>query len=220
MRILVVEDEAELLAALQMALREDGYAVDAAADGEEGLFKARSWDYDAIVLDVMLPRLDGWRVLEALRREKKTPVLMLTARDATADRVRGLDAGADDYVVKPFELAEVLARLRALIRRSAGTARPVVEIGDVAIDTVSRSVACEGKPIHLTAKEYGLLEFLALHRGALVTRTMIYEHLFDETDESLSNLVDVYVSNIRRKIGRDFITTRRGQGYIIEDAPE
>ncbi|MBI3865575.1 MAG: response regulator transcription factor [Planctomycetia bacterium] len=216
MRLLVVEDEPDLLRVLVATLEEEGYAVDAAADGDEGLFKAQSWDYDAIVLDVMLPRRDGWQVLTKLRESRPTPVLMLTARDATADRVRGLDSGADDYLVKPFELTELHARIRALIRRSAGQPRPVITIADAAIDTVSRSVSRSGEAIALTAMEYALVELLALHRGELVTRTMIYDHLFNEDDESLSNLVDVHVSNVRKKLGKNFIITRRGQGYIID----
>ena len=216
MRLLVVEDEPDLLRVLVAALEEEGYAVDAAADGEEGLFKALSWDYDAIVLDVMLPRRDGWQVLRQVRESKATPVLMLTARDATADRVRGLDSGADDYLVKPFELTELHARLRALIRRAARQPRPIITIADIAVDTVNRSVSRGAETIALTAMEYSLVELLALHRGELVTRTMIYDHLFNEDDESLSNLVDVHVSNVRKKLGKDFIITRRGQGYLID----
>ncbi len=199
------------------ALREEGYAVDEAADGEEALCKARSWNYDAIVLDVMLPRLDGFQVLERLRGEKSVPVLILTARDAVTDRVRGLDTGADDYLVKPFDLAELFARLRALVRRAKGQACPAVTIGEIVIDTRSRAVTRRGKPVPLTAREYSLVELLALHRGELVTRTDIYDHLFDETSDTLSNLVEVHVANIRRKLGKDFIKTRRGQGYIIDD---
>lgn len=217
MRVLVVEDEPDLQRVVAMALREEDYAVDTADDGEEGLYKAQTWDYDAIVLDVMLPKRDGWSLLDTLRKTKPTPVLMLTARDAVKDRVRGLDLGADDYLVKPFELAELIARLRALIRRSKGQPRPVLDIGEIRIDTASKQVTSGDRVVALTAKEYSLLEILALHRGTLVTRTMIYDHLFDENDESLSNLVDVYVSNIRRKLSHDLITTRRGQGYIIEE---
>ena len=216
MRVLVVEDEPDLLSVICRALREEGYAVDGAADGDDGLHKATSWDYDAILLDLMLPRLDGWLLLAALRRQRKTPVLILTARDAVTDRVRGLDTGADDYLVKPFELAELLARLRALIRRAAGQADAVIAVGDVAIDTRGRAVSQAGKPVALTAREYALVELLALHRGEVVTRTQIYEHLFDENDDSLSNLVEVHVSNVRRKLGKDFIVTRRGLGYLID----
>jgi DNA-binding response OmpR family regulator len=216
MRILVVEDEPELLRVVVRALREEGYAVDEAEDGEEGLYKATTWEYDAILLDLMLPKRDGWQVLEDLRRERKTPVLILTARDTLDDRVRGLDLGADDYLVKPFALAELFARLRALIRRAAGQADSVILVGDVMIDTKSRTVTRAGAVVPLTAREYALVELLALHRGRLVTRSQIYEHLFDEDEDTLSNLVEVHVSNVRKKLGRDFITTRRGQGYVID----
>jgi two-component system OmpR family response regulator len=216
MRILVVEDEPRLLHNLAKALREEGYAVDTAADGDDGLFKAETYDYDAIVLDIMLPQLDGWEVLARLRKQKRTPVLMLTARDAAKDRVRGLDGGADDYLIKPFDLEELLARLRALIRRSAGQVHSKLELGDVTIDTRARTVTHAGQPVTLTAREYAILEYLALHRGKVVTRSALYEHLFDETDDTLSNLVDVHVFSIRKKLGRDLISTRRGQGYCIE----
>lgn len=216
MRILVVEDEPDLLAGLAQALREEGYAVDTADNGNDGLFSAEGVDYDAIVLDVMLPGLDGWEILKRLRRSKKTPVLMLTARDQTRDRVKGLDTGADDYVVKPFDLEEVFARLRAIIRRSTRQTTSVVEIGEVTLDTARRTVCLQGKPVELTAREYTLVEFLALHRGEVVTRTQLYEHLFDENDSSLSNLLDVHVSNVRKKLGAELIATRRGHGYCIE----
>ncbi len=216
MRILVVEDEPDLLASLARALREEGYAVDTAENGEEALFKAESYDYDTIVLDVMLPKLDGWSVLRRLRQTKKTPVLMLTARDAGRDRVRGLDSGADDYVVKPFDLDELFARLRALIRRSSNQTTTIIEVGAVKLDTAARRVFFRGQPVELTAREYALAEFLVLHRGKVVTRTELYEHLFDEDDSTLSNLLDVHVSNIRKKLGAEFIATRRGHGYCIE----
>jgi two-component system OmpR family response regulator len=216
MRILIVEDEPDLLASLAQALREEGYAVDTAANGQDGLFSAEGTDYDAIVLDVMLPGLDGWELLKRLRKTKKTPVLMLTARDQTRDRVKGLDSGADDYVVKPFDLPELLARLRALIRRSANQTTSRIEIGDVKMDTAARTVSLRDKAVELTAREYSLVEFLALHRGEVVTRTQLYEHLFDETEDSFSNLLDVHVSNVRKKLGAEFIATRRGHGYCIE----
>jgi two-component system OmpR family response regulator len=216
MKLLIVEDEPDLLRSLAQALREAGYAVDTAADGEDGMYKLESWEYDAVVLDVMLPGLDGWEILKRLRKTKKIPVLMLTARDGTRDRVRGLDTGADDYLVKPFDLAELLARLRALIRRSANKAKSMIEIGEVRIDTAARTVARAGFEVQLTAREYALLEFLALHHGEVITRTALYEHLFDENDSSLSNLLDVHVSNIRKKLGHEFISTRRGHGYCIE----
>ncbi len=216
MRILVVEDEPRLLSNLAKALREAGYAVDTAHAGDDGIYKAEIHDYDAIVLDVMLPRLDGWQILERLRQQKQTPVLMLTARDTSKDRVRGLDTGADDYLVKPFDLAELLARLRTIIRRAAGHARPRIELDDVIIDTRARTVTRAGAAVTLTAREYAILEYLGLHRGELVTRTALYEHIFDETDDTLSNLVDVHVFSIRKKLGAGLIVTRRGQGYCIE----
>jgi two-component system OmpR family response regulator len=215
-RVLVIEDEPDLLQALVQALREEGYAADQAADGRDGLFKAEGCEYEAIVLDLLLPGLDGLEVLRRLRKSRKTPVLILTARDAVSDRVRGLDCGADDYIVKPFALSELLARLRALIRRSAGAADPVIRIGDIAIDTTRRLVARDGVDIPLTAREYALVELLALYRGKLITRTMIYEQLFGDDDDSLSNVVEVHVSHIRKKLGKDFIQTRRGQGYQID----
>jgi two-component system OmpR family response regulator len=216
LRILVVEDEPDLRSGLCQALREEDYAVDDAADGEEGLYKAGVWNYDAIVLDIMLPKLGGLELLAALRREKNTPVLLLTARDAVDDRVKGLDAGADDYLVKPFELAELQARLRSLIRRSSNQQTPVVDVGAVSIDTTARQVSLDGKPITFTAREYRLVELLILNRGKLVTRTMIYDHLFDDTHDTMSNIVDVYISRIRAQLGKEFIRTRRGEGYIID----
>ena len=216
MRILIVEDEPDLLTSLSRSLRDDGYAVDTAPDGEEGLYKAENYDYDAVVLDIMLPMIDGWEVLRRLRNSKRTPVLMLTARDAVRDRVRGLDGGADDYLVKPFDLNELLARVRSLIRRSANQPQSLIQLGEVVIDTAARTVSRAGEAIVLTAREYSLLEFLAVHRGKVVTRTQLYDHLFDENDSTLSNLLDVHVSNIRKKLGHEFITTRRGHGYCIE----
>ncbi len=216
MRVLVVEDEPDLLDSLLKAVREDGYAADGAADGEDGLYRAEGCEYDAIILDVMLPGMDGWELLRRLRQSKKTPVLMLTARDSVRDRVRGLDTGADDYLVKPFDLDELLARLRALIRRSASQPQSRLEFGPVVIDMAARTVKRDGEMVTLTAREYALVEFLALHHGKVVTRTMLYEHLFDENDVSLSNLLDVHVSNIRKKLGHEFITTRRGHGYCVE----
>jgi two-component system OmpR family response regulator len=217
MRILVVEDEPDLLRTIAQVLREDGYAVDEAADGEEGLYKASSWTYDAVVLDLMLPKVSGWELLQQLRRTHAVPVLILTARDDVKDRVRGLDCGADDYLTKPFHLAELKARLRALIRRSAGQPSATVQIRQLSIDLNTKNVTRDGVLVPLTPREYALLELLALHRSQVVTRTQIYEHLFDENEDSLSNLVDVHISNLRRKLGADFITTRRGQGYILHD---
>jgi two-component system OmpR family response regulator len=216
MRLLIVEDEEDLRRSLEKAMREEGYAVDSAADGDEGFYKAESNDYDAIVLDVMLPGKDGWEILSRLRKSKRTPVLMLTARDGVRDRVKGLDLGADDYLVKPFNLTELIARLRALIRRSAAEANPLLEIGDVEINTTTRNVARAGVFVEITAREYALIEYLAFRRGKVVSRTELYEHLFAEDDDTLSNLLDVHVCNVRKKLGKDFIQTRRGHGYVVE----
>jgi two-component system OmpR family response regulator len=216
MRILIVEDEPRLQRNLVKALREEGYAVDAAGDGEDGLYKAGSFNYDALILDVMMPKMDGWEMLERLRKTKKTPVLMLTARDGHGDRVKGLDNGADDYLVKPFDLSELLARLRALIRRSTNQTSSKVEIRDVMLDTRARSATRDGNPVVLTAREFAILEYLAVHRGEVITRTELYEHLFDENDATFSNLLDVHIFSIRKKLGTEIIATRRGQGYCIE----
>jgi len=215
MRLLIVEDEPDLLRTLAQAMREEGHAVDEAADGEEGLYKASEWDYDAIILDVMLPVIDGFEVLRRLREKKRTPVLMLTARAKVDDRIHGLDSGADDYVAKPVDLDELAARVRALIRRAQGDASPVIGIGEVRIDTSARRVTRAGEPVVITGREYALVEFLALRRGKIVTRTDLYEHLHDENDTPVSNLVDVHVSNLRKKLGADFIVTHRGQGYCM-----
>jgi two-component system OmpR family response regulator len=216
MKLLLVEDEPRLQRSLAKALREEQYAVDVAADGQEGLFKAESFDYDVVILDVMLPLLDGWQVLERLRQYKSTPVLMLTARDASVDRVRGLDLGADDYLVKPFDLPELLARIRALIRRMAGRSSSLIRLGDIVIDPRSRTVTKADDPVRLTAREFCILEYLAVHRGKTVSRTELHDHLLDENDDTLSNLLDVHVYSIRKKLGADLISTRRGHGYCVD----
>ena len=200
MRLLVVEDEVDLLESLAQALREDGYAVDTADNGDDGYFKAKTWDYDAILLDWMLPKLNGIELLRRLRRDKKTPVLLLTAKDAVSDRVAGLDQGADDFLVKPFNLSELLARVRALIRRSTGNASNLIVIGSIEINLASKTVMESGNAVELTAREYAMLELLAVHAGKLVSRTMIYNHIFDEQDDTLSNLVDVHISHLRKKL--------------------
>ena len=215
MRILIVEDERDLLQSIGVVLRDEGYAVDTAADGELGLYHALNYDYDAIVLDVMLPKLNGWELLDRLRLKKSTPVLMLTARDQLRDRIRGLDTGADDYVVKPFEFEELTARLRAIIRRNAGESNNILEVGGVRIDTALRLVSQQGQAVELTPREYRVLEFLALHRGKVISRDQLFEHLADATEDTGSNLLDVHVFNIRKKLGADLITTRRGHGYCI-----
>lgn len=215
MKILLIEDEADLRGSLEQSLREHGYAVDALGDGEEACHFAAEGEYDAVLLDVMLPGCDGWTVLRRLREWKKTPVLVLTARSALADRVHGLDLGADDYVVKPFDLAEVHARLRAIIRRSHGAATTVLQLGRVTVDLRQRVVALDAQPVELTPREFALVEYLGLRRGAVVSRTELYDHLFAETDDSFSNLLDVHVCNVRKKLGKDFIETRRGHGYLL-----
>jgi len=215
MKILLVEDEGDLRAGLERSLEEQGYAVDEAADGEVAIHLATENDYDALVLDVMLPKLDGWEVLRRLRAKKATPVLMLTSRRTLGDRVRGLDAGADDYLMKPFDLVEVHARLRALIRRSKGRAESMLRFGRVTIDTAKRVVELDAAPVELTAREYSLVEYLAFRHGNVVARTELYEHLFAEEDESFSNLLDVHVCNVRKKIDKDFLQTHRGHGYAL-----
>ena len=216
MRILIVEDEPRLQSNLAKALREEGYAVDVSGDGEDGIYKAEATDYDAIVLDVMLPKLDGWKLLERLRKTKATPVLMLTARESHLDRVRGLDLGADDYLVKPFDLGELFARIRALIRRNAKQTTNKIQIGAITLDTRQQNAVRAGQTITFTAREFAILEYLALHRGEVISRTELYGHLFDENDSTLSNLVDVHVFSLRKKLGAEVISTRRGQGYCIE----
>jgi DNA-binding response OmpR family regulator len=219
-RVLLVEDHKPLVRALRQGLEEEGLAVDVAMDGEEADFKARSAQYDAIVLDIMLPKKDGLTLLKGWRQAGlKTHVLMLTARGSLDDKVRGLDTGADDYLTKPFELEELLARLRALIRRGHEVKDPVIRVHDLEIDTATRSVKRAGQAIHLTPREYALLQFLAFHRGRVVSRTMIWEHLYDEHDENTSNVVDVYIRYLRNKIDKGFepplILTRWGEGYML-----
>jgi len=215
-RILIVEDEVDLAGALERALREEGYACDLALDGEEGRYRLSTVEYDLLVLDLMLPGIDGQSLLRWLRQRQATPVLVLTARDELERKVALLDEGADDYLTKPFALEELLARVRALIRRAAHEPAPAVEIDGLRIDLVAREVTRAGRRFALTPKEFALVEYMLLHRGELVTRTQLYEHLYDEREDTLSNVVDVYVSNIRRKLGRDFVRTRRGEGYILD----
>ena len=215
MRLLIVEDEPDMLDTLAEAMRGEGYAVDEAADGEDGLFKALEIDYDLIICDVMMPVHDGFELLRRLRQVKKTPVLMLTARSKVQDRIQGLDTGADDYLAKPVDLNELAARVRALIRRAHGNATPVITVGEVEIDTSAQTVKVAGQPVPLRGREYALLEFCVQHRGKIITRTQLYEHLHDENDTPISNLVDVHVFNLRKKLGQDFIVTHRGRGYSI-----
>ena len=217
MRVLIVEDERDLAAALTRALTEESFAVDAAYDGDEGERLALAVEYDAIVLDVMLPRRNGWDVLRDLRAAgRRTPVIVLTARDAVADRVHGLNLGADDYLTKPFAIPELVARLRALGRRAASHPAPDLIVGDIRIDMAARRVYRRNDEVELTAREYGILELLARRRGEIVTRTGISEHLYNDDAELMSNAIDVHVASLRRKLGGDLIRTRRGHGYLID----
>jgi len=220
MRVLLIEDYQPLRRSLEQGLREAGFSVDASADGEEGLWYAVTNAYDAIILDLMLPKLDGLTVLERLRSAgNRTPVMILTARDSVDDRVRGLDRGADDYLTKPFALAELLARLRVMVRRGYTRPETVLNIGYLTLDTAARSVAVAGEAVPLTAKEYALLELLARRSGELVTRQDIIEHCYDFAAEAGSNVIDVYIGYLRRKLEHPdrprLIHTRRGQGYLL-----
>jgi DNA-binding response OmpR family regulator len=220
MRVLLIEDNKQMVRALKKGLEEEGFAVDVALDGEEGGYKAETADYDVIVLDLMLPKEDGLTLLKRWRGKGiKSQVLVLTARDAIADKVSVLDLGADDYLTKPFQLEELLARLRALIRRGHNVKDPILRVRDLEIDTVSHTARRGGRVIHLSPREYALLELLAFHCGKVVTRSMIWEHLYDEHDENTSNVVDVYIRYLRNKIDKDFtpalIRTRWGAGYIL-----
>src|SRR3954464_8793053 len=220
MRVLLVEDHKPLQRGLRRGLEEEGFAVDVAGDGEEADFKARTAQYDVIILDLMLPKEDGLSLLRRWRRDGLAAhVLVLTARGGIDDKVRGLDLGADDYLTKPFELGELFARLRALIRRGHQVKDPVLRVRDLEIDTAARTARRGGRTVHLTPREYALLEFLAFHRGRVVSRSMIWEHLYDEHDETRSNVVDVYIRYLRNKIDKDFtpplIQTRWGEGYLL-----
>ena len=220
MRVLLIEDHKPLVRALKQGLEEEGFAVDTALDGEEGNYKAHSAEYDVIILDLMLPKRDGLSLLQTWRRDGlQTHVLVLTAKSSIEDKVRGLDLGADDYLTKPFELGELLARLRALIRRHHQVKSPVIKIHDLEIDTASRTVKRAGQVIHLTPREFALLQFLAFHQGKVVTRSQIWEHLWNEHDENTSNVVDVYIRYLRNKIDKGFdpplILTRWGEGYML-----
>jgi DNA-binding response OmpR family regulator len=223
MRILLVEDSKRLRETVAKVMRRSGYKVDESADGEEGLWKARENVYDAIILDIMLPGRDGLEVLEALRREKRNvPVLMLTARDAIEDRVQGLRQGADDYLCKPFALEELLARVEVLCRRGYGQRDPLIRVGDLEIDTVARRACRAGHQLDLTAREFALLELLALNPGAVLSRSRIEEHIYDELVSPMSNVVDSTVYALRKKLAvaqdlPSLIHTRRKQGYILEE---
>jgi len=216
MRILVVEDDKTLNRQLKDALTEAGYAVDVAFDGEEGHFLGDTEPYDAVVLDIGLPQMDGLSVLEEWRRAGRTmPVLLLTARDRWSDKVQGIDAGADDYVAKPFHMEEVLARLRALVRRAAGHASNEITAGPVRLDARSGKVTVDGQAIKLTSHELRLLSYLMHHKGKVVSRTELTEHLYDQDFDRDSNTIEVFVGRLRKKLPEDCIQTVRGLGYQI-----
>ena len=220
MRVLIVEDEKDLAAIIKQGLEEEGYIVDAAHDGEEGLYMAENFPVDAIVLDIMLPKMDGLAVLAKLRSKgSATPVLLLTARDAILDKIKGLDTGADDYLTKPFAFSELMARLRSLMRRKGMVKEAVIRIADLEINTASRVVLRGGNAVQLSAREYALLEYLAYNKDKVVTRTDIVEHIYSEDSEMDSNVVDVYINYLRNKIDKGFdsklIHTVRGTGYIL-----
>jgi DNA-binding response OmpR family regulator len=224
-RLLVAEDHPTLARSIASGLREEGYAVDLTFDGVEAEHLLKVNDYDCAVLDIMLPGRDGWTIIRDLRQSgKQTPILCLTSRDAIDDRAKGLDLGADDYLVKPFAWAELLARVRAVIRRAHGRASPVIQVGDLEIDTAAKTVHRAGQPIVLTAREYALLHYLGERAGQVVSRSDIWEHLYDQADESSSNVVDVYVGYLRNKIDKPFdaklIHTRRGLGYVLSADPQ
>ncbi|MEO8422427.1 MAG: response regulator transcription factor [Actinomycetota bacterium] len=221
MRILLVEDEVKMARALRRGLEQEGHTIDVSADGDDGLSKALEYDYDAVVLDVMLPGRDGFSICRELRANGRwSPVLMLTARDAVDDRIRGLDVGADDYLIKPFAFGELLARLRALVRRGPTERPPVICVGDVELDPAAHTVTRSGRAVELSAREFALLEFLMRHPGEVLSRTRILEQVWDYSYSGFSNVVDVYVAYLRRKLerpfGRPLIRTVRGVGYALD----
>jgi two-component system OmpR family response regulator len=221
MRVLVVEDEPDLRGQLVRALEDAGYAVDQAGDGEEGQFLGESEPYDAVILDLGLPKIDGVSVLKAWRKQEiATPVLILTARGRWSEKVEGFDAGADDYLAKPFHFEELLARLRALMRRAAGHASASIECGDLVVDTRSARATISGEPIRLTSHEYKVLAYLMHHRGRVVPRTELVEHIYDQDFDRDSNTIEVFIGRLRRKIGQDRIQTERGLGYRLVDPAE
>ena len=224
MRILLVEDEPRMADMIARGLRESSYAVDVAENGEAGLFQSSINRYDLVILDVMLPGMSGFEVCRTMRQDGKSePILMLTARDSVDDRVLGLDCGADDYLTKPFEFKELLARLRALSRRAREVRPPTLRVSDLVLNTSDHSVSRAGRTILLTAKEYALLEFFMIRAGTVLSREAISEHVWDENFDPFSNTIDVYVRRLRRKIDEGFgtalIQTRRGEGYILTGGP-
>ena len=224
MRVLVVEDDTAIRSSLTQALGEDGYAVDATGDGEEGLWYATRNDYDLLVLDLMLPGLDGLDLLRQVRAGERHPaVLIISARDTVQDRVRGLDLGADDYLVKPFALEEVLARARSMVRRRHHQPRPILTVGCLTLDSTTRTATCLAAPLLLTPREYALVEYLMRRAGTLVSRSELWEHVYAFHDDASSNVVDHFIAKLRRKLSDagapPLIHTRRGQGYLLAVDP-
>jgi DNA-binding response OmpR family regulator len=224
MKVMIIEDEQKLARILKKGLEENDFTVDLSFDGEEGLHMAETYSYDAVLLDLMLPGMNGLAILKSLRAKKiSVPVLIVTARGEVEDRIKGLDIGADDYIPKPFDLDELMARLRAAIRRSKGKPSPVITAEDLAIDTNAKTVTRAGKAIALSAREYMLLEYLALNSGRVVSRTELIEHVYDSEYEWDSNVIDVYINYLRNKIDKGFakplIHTRRGAGYVLKGEP-
>ena len=220
MRLLGVEDDKDLNRQISAALEQAGYAVDRAFDGEEGKFLGDTEPYDAVILDLGLPKLDGVGVLQAWRRNGRTmPVIILTARDRWSDKVQGFDAGADDYVTKPFHMEEILARVRAVVRRAAGHASSELVCGPVRLDTRAGRVTVDGNPVKLTSHEYRLMAYLMHHAGRVVSRTEIVEHLYDQDFDRDSNTIEVFVGRLRKKLGVDVIQTVRGLGYVLQAPP-
>ena len=222
MRITLIEDEKQLANIVKKGLEEEGYSVDVAHDGEEGLYMVENYPSDVVILDIMLPLLDGISILSSMRKKGiKTPVLLLTAKDTITDKIKGLDSGADDYLTKPFEFGELLARIRALIRRKADIKDTVIRIGDLEINTANREIKRGGKTIQLSAKEYAMLQYMAYNKDKIVSRTDLIEHIYDENFDTNSNVLDVYVNFLRNKIDKGFkkkmIHTVRGAGYILKE---
>lgn len=221
MRILVVEDEKKIADFIKRGLKEEGYAVDSAYDGEQGLFLAKTSEYDLILLDLMLPKLDGQGLFRELRKDKiTTPVIMLTAKDTVKDKVAGLDLGADDYITKPFAFEELLARIRAVLRKKEGADSKILKVEGLILDLSAHKVTRAGKEIALTSKEYALLEYLMRNAGSVVTRTMISEHVWDINFDTFTNVIDVYINYLRNKIDtgqkKKLIHTVRGRGYVLK----
>lgn len=221
MKILIIEDEKRMAGILKKGLEENAFLVDLAHDGEEGMYMAENYPYDAVLLDIMLPAMDGLTILNVLRSKRsEVPVLLITARGEIESRIKGLNFGADDYIVKPFDFHELMARLKSVIRRSKGKPSPLVAIDDLSLDTNSRSVSRGGREIRLSATEYNLLEYLALNSGRVVSRTELTEHIYDTDFDRDSNVIDVYVNHLRNKLDKGFdrqlIHTVRGAGYILK----